>query len=320
MDDKDQELKLVFDELFTDRRQVDMQLLHRVWFRNILYYLGEQWFEWVRGQNTFRRLMPSPYLPTPVANIIRDFVRSIKSLILNKDYTVNIWPNSNDQEDREAAEMGESFLRWLETWDDERHLDEKEKLAIWMVLTGVAFDRTYVNMEDDGWMYDKQGNPIKTGNVVSETLSTFSVVLDQMGDTLRKKRYVGIKTLRPKEWVEDTFKVIATGSDQTLIDYERQLARLVANVSPWKGDGLDFSQSVEQNADMVIFKEVEFRPSKKYPQGRYAAMVDDKVIFDYKRLPIKVSKDGKWDYSITDFHYHFVPGRFWSDAGVNDLI
>lgn len=313
-------IKDIFDELFNDRRQIEMQLLHRVWFRNILYYLGEQWFEWVRGQNTFRRLMPSPYLPTPVANIIRDFTRSIKSLILNKDYTVNIWPNSNDQEDREAADMAESFLRWLETWDDERHLDEKEKLAIWMILTGVAFDRTYVNMEDDAWMFDRSGNPIKTGNVVSEALSSFSVVVDQYGDTLRMKRYIGIKSLRPREWVEDTFKINVTGSDQTMIDYERQLARLVANVSPWKGDGLDFSQSIQDNEDMVVFKEIEMRPNKQNPRGRYAAMVDDTLIFNYDRLPIKVSKDGKWDYSLTDFHYHFVPGRFWSDSGVNDLI
>jgi hypothetical protein len=86
-------LRKIFDELFNDHNQIQMQIMHRVWFRNILYYLGEQWFEWVRGQNTFRRLMPSPYLPTPVANIIRDFVRSIKALILNKDYTVSIWPN-----------------------------------------------------------------------------------------------------------------------------------------------------------------------------------------------------------------------------------
>jgi hypothetical protein len=76
----DQKLCKVFDSLFANQNQINMQILHRDWFRNVLYYLGEQWFEWVRGQKTFRRLMPSPYLPTPVANIIRDFVRSMKAL------------------------------------------------------------------------------------------------------------------------------------------------------------------------------------------------------------------------------------------------
>lgn len=318
----EQKLREIFDKLFEEKNQIEMQLLHRVWFRNILYYLGEQWFEWVRGQNTFRRIMPSPYLPTPVANIVRDYVRSMKSLILNKDYGVNIWPNSNDLDDREAADMGESFLRWLETMDDERYIDEKEKIAIWLVLCGTSFDRTFVSMEDDGWMFDKSGNPIQTGNVASMCLSPFAVRLDSYGQTLRQKRFVGVKDLRPKEWVEDTFKVkVGGGGDEALIDYERQLARLVANVSPWKGDGLEFTQgSVLDTDDLVLFKEVEVRPTRENPQGVYAAMVGDQIIFNYNRLPIKVSKDGKWDYSLTDFHYHFVPGRFWSDPGVNDLI
>ena len=114
----EQKLRQVFDSLFANQNQINLQILQRVWFRNVLYYLGEQWFEWVRGQNTFRRLMPNPYLPTPVANIIRDFVRVMKALILNKDYTVSIWPNSNDQNDRDTAEMSENFLRWQESYDD----------------------------------------------------------------------------------------------------------------------------------------------------------------------------------------------------------
>ena len=86
--------------------------------------------------------MPCPYLPTSVAKIIRDFVRSMKALILNRDYTVSIWPNSNDQNDREAAEMSENFLRWQESYDDERYIDEKENVAIFMLLCGTALDRT----------------------------------------------------------------------------------------------------------------------------------------------------------------------------------
>jgi len=77
-----------------------------------------------------------------------------------------------------------------------------------------------------------------------------------------------------------------------MIDYERQLSRLVASVSPWKGDGLDFSSGPEPMRNLVIFKEVEMRPTKEFPKGRYAAMVGDLIIFDYQRLPIKVSDDG----------------------------
>lgn len=174
----EEKLRKIFDKLFTAQTALSLQMLHRIWFRNVLYYLGEQWFEWVKGQSTFRRMIPNPATPTPVSNMIRDYVRSMKSLVINKEYTVSIWPNSNDQDDRDAALMGEQFLRWLETWDDERHMDEREKIAIWLVITGNAFDRTYITMEDDGWVFDKEGNPIKTGNVVSESVSPFAISMD----------------------------------------------------------------------------------------------------------------------------------------------
>jgi hypothetical protein len=195
----EQKLRKVFDSLFANKNQINMQILHRVWFRNGLYYLGEHWFEWVRGQNTFRRLMPCPFALTPMANMIRDYVRSMKSLILNKDYFVSIWPNSNDAEDREASEMGENFLRWLETWDDERYIDEKEKIAIWMVITGTSFDRTFITIENDAWVFDKAGNPIKTGNVVSQCASSSAVTVCHYGRSLRQKRWFDSRNIKPKE-------------------------------------------------------------------------------------------------------------------------
>jgi hypothetical protein len=41
-----------------------------------------------------------------------------------------------DQDDREAAEMRENFLRCPESDNDEEHVDEKEKEAIWMIICG----------------------------------------------------------------------------------------------------------------------------------------------------------------------------------------
>jgi hypothetical protein len=37
-------------------------------------------------------------------------------------------------------------------------------------------------------------------------------------------------------------------------------------------------------------------------------------------LPIPTNKEGEWEYSFTDFHFRYVPGRFWSEPGVNNLI
>jgi hypothetical protein len=313
----------IADSLFNRKLNVTQAILERVWLRNILYYMGEQWFQWAKENQTFRPVLPSSYTPTPVANIIRDYVRSMKSLILNKDFKIKIWPNSNDQEDMEAAEMGESFLRWLETDNDEEMLDEKEKEAIWMILCGTAFDRTFPYMESDTWAFNSAGIPIKTGDVVSQNVSPFNIAVDNFGEKLTKKRFIGIKSLKPREWVEDTFKVLINeGSGEgPHINYEKMLASLVGNVSPWKGDGLKLTEDATlEDDDLVLFKEIEFRPTKQHPRGIYTAVCGDKVCFRHERLPIPVTSDGKWDYTVTDFHYHYIPGRFWSDPGVNDLI
>lgn len=316
----EERLRGIFSKLFSEQSRALMQPLHRVWLRNILFYLGEQWFEWAQGQQGFRRIAANPQAPTPVSNIIRDYVRSMKSLVLNKDFTITIAPNSEDQDDRDAAEIGELFLRWLETANDEEHLDEREKIATWMILCGTAFDRTFLSTEGDGWAFDKHGDPISTGSVRSACVNPFSVMVDLYGDTLQRKRWIGIKTLRPKEWVEDTFGVQVPSEGALDVEFEKRLATLVSQVSPWKGDGLDVSTWNSADDDLVVFKEVEVRPSREHPRGYYAAMVGDVIVCQYDRLPIPTAADGSWDWSLTDFHYHFVPGRYWGDSGVNDLI
>ena len=115
-------IKEIITSLFDYQKNLTQQILQRIWFRNILYYMGEQWFEWAKSEATFKRMLTNPHIPTPVSNIVRDYVRSMKALIINKDFTISIWPNSNDQDDREAAEMGENFLRLLESDNDEEHL------------------------------------------------------------------------------------------------------------------------------------------------------------------------------------------------------
>jgi hypothetical protein len=134
-------------------------------------------------------------------------------------------------------------------------------------------------------------------------------------------RYQGIQSLKAIEWVEDTFEAKVTPSDNAAsMDYQRRLMTLVGQVSPWKGYGLE-TQSFDMFADKAcIFREVEFRPNKTFPQGRYIAVAGDKVLVDVPRMPIAAQEDGQFYWTTTDFHGNFVPGRFWSDPTVNDLI
>lgn len=298
------------------------QMLERIWYRNILYYMNEQWISWFKEAGTFGKRYRKNRVPTPVANKIRDAVKSEKALILNKNYVPRIWPNSDQPSDIQAAEIGELLIRDMDLRNDEEFADEKDRLIDILLLTGTAFMRTFPDLNRGAYGIDKNGEIIKSGEVVTEAVSPFNVILDPFGETLRKKRYVGIYTLKNKEWVEDTFKVLIndTGSRDEL-EYTQTLMKFVGNVSPWKSTGIHEQSSDESIEDLVKFKELEFKPTNNYPNGRYVVMAGSQLLLNSPKLPTPTNfKKNEWVYSLTDFHYNRVVGRFWSDAFVNDLI
>jgi hypothetical protein len=299
-----------FEYQFDTARLVNEQIL----WRNLLYYIGEQYIEYLRSTKSFRRRIVPDNVPTPVSNDIREHVRSVKSMLMNQKMVPRVWPNTNEKEDIQAADLGESLLSWMDNANDASFFDEKEKNCIWLCLSGTSFMRTFPDA--DGGMWLPEGG--KTGDVACECVLPFNVRLDTMGDSLQKKRWIGIQSLKDKEWVEDTFKVKLNNETKSYLDYARTLSKLVSNVSPWKGQSIS-TQNLEQEEDLVLFKEVEFAPQRDFPEGRYVVSCGGKLLQVAERLPIQTI-DGVWNYSLTDFHYNYVPGRFWSDAPVSDLI
>jgi hypothetical protein len=281
---------------------------------------GEQWIEYIRSTKTFQRRLLKPTETTPVSNDIREYVRTIKALLLNQKLVPKILPNTEDQEDKDAAKLGADLLKWMQRINDGQLADEREMCAICTVLLGTTFMRVYPNLDEGPILRDPQGKTLRGGEVWTEHVHPFQVRLDFMGTRLRDKRWIGLQTLKPREWVEDTYKTKLKGQDSTTtLDYQARLMKLVGQVSRWKGDGIDTSMLDTDMDDKVIFREVEFKPSKRYPEGRYVVVCRDEVLGDYPRMPI-LSENGMWFYSFTDFHYNYVPGRFWSDSGVDDLI
>ncbi len=302
------------DSFFDDQLDTSRLINEQILWRNLLYYVGEMYIEFLRSTKSFRRRIVPDFIPTPVSNDIREFVRSVKSMLMNQKMIPRVWPNTNEKEDIQAADLGENLLTWMDNANDASFFDEKEKNCIWLCLSGTSFMRTYPDA--DGGMWLPEGG--KTGDVACECVIPFNIRLDTMGDSLQKKRWVGIQSLKDKEWVEDTFKVKLNAESKSYVDYARTLSKLVANVSPWKGQSI-VAQTIEDDSDLVLFKEVEFAPQRDFPEGRYVVTCGGKLLVDVDRLPINTT-EGVWNYSLTDFHYNYVPGRFWSDPPVNDLI
>jgi hypothetical protein len=308
----------LIEQLFDIQNDMTRIILDRITYRNILYYLGEQYIEFVKSAGSFRRRVLPNYIPTPVSNQIKDYVRSLKAMVLNQKLVPKVSPNTNEPEDAKAAEIASKLLEWMDGLFEDEFADQKEKMVVWLAMAGTTFMRTYPDMQAGKWFMTPKGE-VNTGDVVSRSVVPFSVRLDALGEDLKTKRWVGLQTLQNREWVEDTFKIkVETSPAPDVIDYERKLMKLVSQVSPWKGAGLE-TQTYQEDQDFVLLREVEFRPTKERPNGRYVLTCHNKTLLDADRLPIEV-KDDIWYYTLTDFHFDYTPGRFWADAPINDLI
>jgi len=319
----DAEILTDFSTIFRYNADYSRTIRELTWYRNILFYLGEQWISWFVEQGGFGPSFINPAEFTPVANKIRDHVRSMKALILNKKYAARIWPNSETQKDKDAAKLGGMAMSSLDNDNCNEIEDIKEWAALWLILTGNAFIRTYANLDNGIYFTDADGKVQSKGEVTIENIIGFSIVVPSLGVLLKQKSYVGIRSLKDKEWVEDTYKVkLGTASVGGIdLEYEKRLMTLVANVSPWKTRSLEQGSFTEKDSkDLVYFQEVEYRPTKKYPKGRYVAVADGKVLENETKMPIKVNDEGEWFYTITDFKYNNTPGSFWATSSVDDLI
>ena len=310
-------LQTAIDGFFDDRLDMFRTMNEQIIWRNLLYYEGEQYIEFLRSTRSFRRRAIPDLVPTPVSNEIREYVRSVKAMLMNQKMIPRVWPNTNEKEDIQAAELGEQLSVNLDAANDGDFFEEKEALCIWLPIAGSAFMRTFPNA--DGGMWMPEGG--KTGDVACECILPFNVRLDTMGSRLKNKRWIGIQTLKDREWVEDTFhvKLENKGDSSTYIDYQKSLAKLIGNVSPWKSASIATQSFDESDNDLVLFREVEFQPAQTYKNGRYVVSCGGKILKVADRLPI-LSSESEWNYTLTDFHFNYVPGRFWSSGGVNDLI
>ena len=298
-------------------------ILERTWFRNILYYLGEQWLSWFESRNTFgRRSEINVNIPTPVSNMVRDYVKSTVALTTNKNFATTVWPNSREQSDKDAAKLAELVIRWLDTINDNEAEDIKELTEFWRTICGNAFVRVFPDNDPGKYVIGNAGEIIPAPpECAIEVVIPFNVEVDSLGLLLRDKAYIGIKSLKSKAWVEAKHDIELKGTESLAeVEYQKQLMTLVSNVSPWKGRGFDTSNLEINSLQLVVYKEMEFKPTKEYPKGRYTVTVGDQVIVNKAEMPIPVAKDGSWYYTLTHFVFNNTPGSFWGTGGVDDLI
>jgi len=299
------------------------RMRERVWYRNHLYYLGEQWLTYMKSTGKFGKLFQNdPTVPTPVSDIIEDTVNTLVALTMNKKFVSRVWPNSNELSDQNAAELANHVLSHMDAYRNHEVSDIKELIELTRVLTGNGFGRV-LPVGDDHWIFDSEGNRVQKGEVRVEPVLPFNVSVPDVGILLQDKPWWAVQTLRTRDWVEEMFDVElprGTNRDKGNISLQKKLLKMVADVSSWKGADIQTDMLQEEDEDLVMLREMERRPTRDYPKGRYIAMCEGKVLVDKDELTIPVEDRDDWEYSLVHFPYRRQMGGFWSIDGVSKLI
>jgi hypothetical protein len=122
-------------------RSTSRWALERMWFENILFYLGIQWLDWLPNPRRFVPMNAPKWFPKPVTNEVYPRVERLMSQFLKASPVVAVRPNTNEPSDREAAKVGEQLCAHIaESVNDE---DKLTRCALGLTLTGTVVSREW---------------------------------------------------------------------------------------------------------------------------------------------------------------------------------
>ena len=194
-----------------------MQPYHRQWFLNIAYLLGFQHLVWHPARN---RLWLPPSRRRQVrmtSNLLMSAYRINLSKLSTGMTSITVLPNSNEQEDVDAARLAQKV--WFHVRNETKWRQIKRRFLGWVLSCGNGFVLTEWNPNSGEMLsqvqeeqvqinkIDEEGNPLldDQGNPVIET-ETEVVGVEQF-----RAGEVSIKPLSP-------FSVVPIGSGTELED------------------------------------------------------------------------------------------------------
>lgn len=316
-------VQLVLDvkDRFSHRRW----LFEREWYRNVLFYIGQQW---VVYDETFRRWrrrnMPS-WVPLPVTNRLASTANTMRSSISQVQPAFDARPMREDETSYLSANAAEKYLDVLQNETNFRAC--RRRMASWVTLTGNAFFlQEYDTSPDTGTVFvpgekcmdcgftmkpneipqnnlcpqcqsgnltedPSTGIDVPQGKSVTRVLSPFEVYVDPYIMDLQDQPAVLTIETRSLQAVKQLYgekaKNLTADMDRTVGRY--YLDSLAYMTGSGYGGGGSFGRvSTPENDDVygaVCLFRLFIKSHPDYPKGLYVVMAGDQTILEQ-------SKDG----------------------------
>lgn len=335
-------------------------LFERGWFRNLLYYAGNQWVTFDRSSRTFRERRLRKWVPKSVTNRFASTANSIAAAIENIKPDVSYRPSSTDPDDIATAGVCEKLTPVIDHETDVKTI--KARLAKWTTLTGNAYASPGYDLNWDrgsrfvqdmmcqacgtvvapeeldviakcpecGSPYlqdavDQSGQPlgkeIPVGQMIVDVLSPFEVFLDIQIEGVKKQFQIMTSRTFDLDTIKRTWQPSFEVSEQ-LAGQDVKESYEYRNAIAYITDVSSYTTG--QGGDKIpraTVHRLDRLPDEDFPEGVQVVVVGEDVL-EVSRLPYTHLIDGR-DVPFlpyVQFGYESFPGRHYHKTPCDDLI
>lgn len=281
----------------TDRIQTERQ-----WYTNLAFFFGKQYVQTLTQTSTGNFQLRTPAAPPwrvrLVVNKIRPMVRHEISRLSSQKPIFTVVPATTEDEDQSAARVGEQIF--TAAYSDKKYAKVLRQALWWASICGTSFIKQYWNPRFI--VSENEQNPV-IGDIIPERVSPFHIYVPNLDEEeLEKQPFIVHATVKPVEWVKDTYGIDATPT--------------VRAENPVEDSFLNLVGAKNSNKYGVLCLEVWIKPGghKDYPQGGLITLVGTEVVQNLKKFPYLTRE---YPFQKIDI----IPtGKFYGDSNVTDMI
>jgi hypothetical protein len=158
-----------------------------------------------------------------------------------------------------------------------------------------------------------------------EVISPFRILIDPHADSLKKARTMQHWSSISVDEAYEKFGIVVprVSLPSGMLEYE---ARLRSFYGPATGAAYGSSATIQPDQNSTAVQEVIAKPYvvkidgkwREFPEGRHVIIAGGRVVHD--DINAYYAKGFKNGFPITDFAWHKIPGRFWGESLVAQML
>ena len=282
-----------------------------IWYMNLAMYFSKQWVVWQRTTQGNSRLI-DPATPRNrvrlISNRIKPIVRDEMVKLIKEEPEFFVVPNTTDQKDIAAARVGESIAEYcLNSFDFKRI---RRQATFWALICGTSFIKVTCPGDNENLLYERNtAHHIWVRNLEDEDLQSQPYVMHCRGVS--------------RDIVESTYKVKLGPDIEAKNNAQEQ--RFLQSL------GIKNTNVDNTEASMVYLKEIWVKPCRRYKNGAFLVMANDKIIYRYSADKDELDENGEPRPKGDSFPYlhglfpwakidHTASGRFYGTSTIEDIV